>query len=201
MNPQTVRERSQAAVRLHRQARSSRGDIAIFSRQIATMMAAGVPMVQAFDIIADGQKNVRFKNILLDIKTEHRRRLGAARGAGASYPVQFDELYCNLVHAGETGRCARYRARHGRDLQGKHRSDQEEDQEGAVLPDDGAGGGVHGLPDHADVRGAAVRKTVPGASARELPALDPDARQRVGVHAELLVDGDRHRRRQHRRRS
>jgi type IV pilus assembly protein PilC len=67
MNPQSVRERSKP---LFGSTGSSvkPGDVAIFSRQIATMMASGVPMVQSFDIIADGQKNVRFKNILLDVK-------------------------------------------------------------------------------------------------------------------------------------
>src|SRR5450432_1735529 len=44
-------------------------EIAVFSRQIAVMMAAGVPMVQGFDIIAGGQNNVRMKNMLIDIKT------------------------------------------------------------------------------------------------------------------------------------
>jgi len=100
MNPQTVRERSKP---LFGSSGSTvkPGDVAIFSRQIATMMASGVPMVQSFDIIADGQKNIRFKNILLDVK--QRIEGGSAlHEALASYPVQFDELYCNLVHAGET---------------------------------------------------------------------------------------------------
>jgi type IV pilus assembly protein PilC len=64
------------------------------------MMASGIPMVQAFDIIADGQKNVRFKNILLDVKQSIEGG-SALHEALARYPVQFDELYCNLVHAGE----------------------------------------------------------------------------------------------------
>ena len=100
MNPQTVRERSKPLF-------GSTGkkvkplDVAVFSRQIATMMTSGVPMVQSFDIIADGQKNVRFKNILLDIKQSIEG--GAAlHEALAQHPLLFDELYCNLVHAGET---------------------------------------------------------------------------------------------------
>jgi type IV pilus assembly protein PilC len=99
MNPQTVRERSKP---LFGSTGSTvkPGDVAIFSRQIATMMASGVPMVQSFDIIADGQKNVRFKNILTDVKQSIEG--GASlHEALARYPVQFDELYCNLVHAGE----------------------------------------------------------------------------------------------------
>src|SRR6201991_973808 len=65
------------------------------------MMASGVPMVQAFDIIAGGQKNIRFKKILTDVKTniEGGQALHEALGR---YPVQFDELYRNLVHAGES---------------------------------------------------------------------------------------------------
>lgn len=99
MNPQTVRERAKP---LFGSTGSTikPGDVAIFSRQIATMMASGVPMIQAFDIIADGQKNIRFKNVLIDIKQniEGGSSLNEALGR---YPVQFDELYCNLVKAGE----------------------------------------------------------------------------------------------------
>ena len=83
------------------------------------MMASGVPMVQAFDIIADGQKNVRFKNILVDVK-QNIEGGAALHEALGRYPVQFDELYCNLVHAGETVRCAGYRAGHRGHLQGAH---------------------------------------------------------------------------------
>jgi type IV pilus assembly protein PilC len=99
MNPQTVRERAKP---LFGSTGSTvkPGDVAIFSRQIATMMASGVPMVQSFDIIADGQKNVRFKNILLDVK-QNIEGGSALHEALSRYPVQFDELYCNLVHAGE----------------------------------------------------------------------------------------------------
>ena len=99
MNPQTVRERSKPLFGATGSTVKP-GDVAIFSRQIATLLASGVPMVQAFDIIADGQKNIRFKNILLDVKQSVEG--GAAlHEALARYPVQFDELYCNLVHAGE----------------------------------------------------------------------------------------------------
>ncbi|MFC4762384.1 type II secretion system F family protein [Dyella koreensis] len=100
MNPQTVRERAKPLFGASGSTVKPR-DVAIFSRQIATMMASGVPMVQAFDIIADGQKNVRFKNILVDVKQgiEGGSALHEALG---KYPVQFDELYRNLVHAGES---------------------------------------------------------------------------------------------------
>ena len=100
MNPQTVRERSKPLFGATGSTVKPQ-DVAIFSRQIATMMAAGVPMVQSFDIIADGQKNVRFKNILLDVK-QNIEGGASLHEALSHYPVQFDELYCNLVHAGET---------------------------------------------------------------------------------------------------
>jgi type IV pilus assembly protein PilC len=100
MNPQTVRERSKPLFGATGSTVKP-GDVAIFSRQIATMMASGVPMVQSFDIIADGQKNVRFKNILLDVK-QNIEGGSALHEALGRHPVQFDELYCNLVHAGET---------------------------------------------------------------------------------------------------
>jgi type IV pilus assembly protein PilC len=100
MNPQTVRERSKPLFGATGSKVKPR-DIAIFSRQLATMMASGVPMVQAFDIITDGQKNPRMKNILTDVKTsiEGGSSLHEAMGL---YPIQFDELYRNLVHAGES---------------------------------------------------------------------------------------------------
>lgn len=100
MNPQTVRERSKPLFGASGSTIKP-GDVAVFSRQIATMMASGVPMVQAFDIIADGQKNVRFKNVLVDVK-QNIEGGAALHEALARYPVQFDELYCNLVRAGET---------------------------------------------------------------------------------------------------
>jgi type IV pilus assembly protein PilC len=76
-------------------------DIAVFSRQIAVMMAAGVPMVQGFDIIASGQTNVRMKNMLVDVKTSIEGGSTLAE-ALTKHPVQFDELYRNLVRAGES---------------------------------------------------------------------------------------------------
>jgi type IV pilus assembly protein PilC len=100
MNPQTVRERSKPLFGATGSTIKP-GDVAIFSRQIATMMASGVPMIQAFDIIADGQKNVRFKNVLVEVKQSIEGG-SALHEALARFPVQFDELYCNLVHAGET---------------------------------------------------------------------------------------------------
>lgn len=100
MNPQTVKERSKPLFGASGKSVKPR-DVAIFSRQIATMMASGVPMVQAFDIIADGQRNPRFKNMLIDVKQSIEGG-SALHEALTLYPVQFDELYRNLVRAGES---------------------------------------------------------------------------------------------------
>jgi type IV pilus assembly protein PilC len=81
--------------------RVSSREVAIFSRQLATMMQSGVPMVQAFDIISGGQKNPRFRDILVDIKTNIEGG-STLNEALAKHPVQFDELYQNLVRAGES---------------------------------------------------------------------------------------------------
>ena len=75
-------------------------DIAVFARQLATMMTAGVPMVQGFEIVAGGQANPRMKSMLIDIKNDVEGGSTLAE-ALAKFPVQFDELFCNLVKAGE----------------------------------------------------------------------------------------------------
>jgi type IV pilus assembly protein PilC len=75
-------------------------EIAIFSRQIATMMKSGVPLVQAFEIIAGGQSNPRFKSMLEDIKSNIESG-STLHEALTRHPVHFDELYRNLVRAGE----------------------------------------------------------------------------------------------------
>lgn len=75
-------------------------DIAIFSRQIATMMQSGVPMVQAFEIIGTGQKNPKLKDMILGVKVEIEGGSSLSEALG-KYPLYFDSLYRNLVKAGE----------------------------------------------------------------------------------------------------
>ena len=75
-------------------------DITFFTRQLSTMMRAGVPLLQAFDIVARGHSNARFSRILLDIKAQIETGLSLSQ-AFRRYPMQFDGLYCNLVAAGE----------------------------------------------------------------------------------------------------
>jgi type IV pilus assembly protein PilC len=75
-------------------------DIAIFSRQLATMMSSGVPLVQAFEIIGRGHENPSMRDLMLAIKSDVEGGLALAE-ALRKHPNQFDLLTCNLVHAGE----------------------------------------------------------------------------------------------------
>ncbi|KFN51270.1 hypothetical protein P873_03115 [Arenimonas composti TR7-09 = DSM 18010] len=76
-------------------------EIAVFSRQIATMLQAGVPMVQSFEILASGQKNPRMRDMLTDIRDSIAGGSSLSE-AMARHPVQFDLLYRNLTRAGES---------------------------------------------------------------------------------------------------
>ena len=75
-------------------------DLALFTRQLATMMKAGVPLLQSFDIVAKGAPNPAVGRLLTDIKTEVETGSSLA-AAFRKYPLYFDALFCNLVQAGE----------------------------------------------------------------------------------------------------
>ncbi|KQW65674.1 type II secretion system F family protein [Methylibium sp. Root1272] len=75
-------------------------DIAIFTRQIATMMRAGVPLLQSFDIVARGSTNARVTKLLTDIRSDIETGTSLS-SAFRKHPLHFDALYCNLVEAGE----------------------------------------------------------------------------------------------------
>ncbi|MEE4291611.1 MAG: type II secretion system F family protein [Cycloclasticus sp.] len=75
-------------------------DIAVFSRQLATMMASGIPLVQSFDIIGKGHEKPAMRDMLADIKSHIEGGSTLTEGL-SKYPFQFDELFCNLVEAGE----------------------------------------------------------------------------------------------------
>ncbi|MBW8808287.1 MAG: type II secretion system F family protein [Lysobacter sp.] len=77
------------------------GEIAIFSRQIATMMKSGVPIVTSLEIIGEGHKNPRMKKLLNTVRADLESG-SSLHGAMSKHPVQFDELYRNLVKAGES---------------------------------------------------------------------------------------------------
>ena len=80
--------------------RVSEKDITLFTRQLATMMKAGVPLLQSFDIVSKGSPNPAVQKLLGDIKTDVETGSPLA-SAFRKYPLYFDALFCNLVQAGE----------------------------------------------------------------------------------------------------
>ena len=77
-------------------------DIAIFTRQLSTMMKAGVPLLQSFDIVARGSTNPKLTRLLNDIRGDVETGTSLS-AAFRKHPLLFDTLYCNLVEAGEAG--------------------------------------------------------------------------------------------------
>jgi type IV pilus assembly protein PilC len=75
-------------------------DIALFTRQLATMMKAGVPLLQSFDIVGRGSTNPRMTKLLNDIRNDVETGTSLS-SAFRKHPLHFDALYCNLVEAGE----------------------------------------------------------------------------------------------------
>jgi len=75
-------------------------DITVFSRQLATMMSSGVPLVQAFEIVGRGHENANMQDLILGIKADVEAG-GQLTDALRKRPLQFNDLYCNLVEAGE----------------------------------------------------------------------------------------------------
>lgn len=89
-------------VKAVRKRRITQEDITVFTRQLATMMKAGLPLMQAFEIVARGHSNPSMTEMLMQIRAEVEQ--GSALGKSFSkYPKYFDRFYCNLVAAGETG--------------------------------------------------------------------------------------------------
>ena len=90
-------------VKKHKMTRGGRisdKDIALFTRQLATMMKSGVPLLQAFDIAMKGSGNAALSRLLNEIRTDVETGLNLSQ-AFAKHPVHFDKLFCNLVAAGE----------------------------------------------------------------------------------------------------
>lgn len=75
-------------------------DIALFTRQLATMMKAGVPLLQSFDIVGRGNTNPNVTKLLNDIRQDVETGTSLST-AFRKFPLYFDSLYCNLVEAGE----------------------------------------------------------------------------------------------------
>src|SRR5450631_3839699 len=102
-----LRRQGVAATRVKTQSNMFRGggkvdnaDIAIFSRQLATMMSAGIPMVQAFEIIGNGHEKPSMQKLVLDIKSNIEGG-STLHESLAKHPLYFDDLFVNLVEAGE----------------------------------------------------------------------------------------------------
>src|SRR5271154_1803639 len=102
-----LRRQGVAATRVKTQSKAFRGggkvtneDIAVFSRQLATMMSAGIPMVQAFEIIGNGHEKPAVQKLVLDIKSNIEGG-STLHESLAKYPLYFDSLFVNLVEAGE----------------------------------------------------------------------------------------------------
>ncbi len=81
-------------------AKITMGDIAIFSRQLATMLGAGIPLVQAFEIVGAGHENASMQKLIMAIKADVEGGSALAE-ALAKHPLYFDDLFVNLVEAGE----------------------------------------------------------------------------------------------------
>ena len=75
-------------------------DVTFFTRQLATMLKAGVPLLQAFDIVGKGHSNANVTRLLMDVKTDVETGNNLA-SAFRKFPLYFDNLFCNLVAAGE----------------------------------------------------------------------------------------------------
>ena len=86
--------------RIRRGGSVSEKDLALFTRQLATMMKAGVPLLQSFEIVGKGAANPAVAKLVLDLKTDVETGSPLA-AAFRKYPLYFDALYCNLVEAGE----------------------------------------------------------------------------------------------------
>ncbi|WP_347902073.1 type II secretion system F family protein [Pseudomonas purpurea] len=98
INPGKVRKKSASLLRAGQRIKAH--DIALFTRQMATMMKAGVPLLQSFDIIGEGFDNPNMRKLVDEVKQE----VAAGNSFAAALrkkPQYFDELYCNLVDAGE----------------------------------------------------------------------------------------------------
>jgi type IV pilus assembly protein PilC len=95
--PSRIRKQSQA---FSKGGKVKPEDIAVFSRQLATMLAAGIPMVQSFEIVGNGNDKPSMQKLILDIKADVEGGT-SLHEALSKHPLYFDDLYVNLVEAGE----------------------------------------------------------------------------------------------------
>lgn len=100
LTPVKVKRKAKSLFSGARRKRITSEDICFYARQMATMMTAGVPLVQSFDIVARGTENLSLRDLVLNIKSEVEGGR-AFNEALAKFPLHFDELFINLVAAGE----------------------------------------------------------------------------------------------------
>jgi type IV pilus assembly protein PilC len=103
----TLRRQGITVIKIKKQSAFNKGagkvtakDVTLFTRQLATMMKAGVPLLQSFDIVGKGHSNPAVAKLLGDIKADVETGSSLSQ-AFRKYPLYFDNLYCNLVSAGE----------------------------------------------------------------------------------------------------
>src|ERR1700756_4165053 len=96
--PSRIRKQSQGT----KGGKVNPGDIAVFSRQLATMLAAGIPLVQAFEIVGAGHEKAAMQRLILDVKSDVEGGT-SLHEALAKHPLHFDDLFVNLVEAGGRG--------------------------------------------------------------------------------------------------
>lgn len=100
INPTKVQKRGSSLFSAARKKKITPKDIAVFTRQLATMLTAGIPVAQAFDIVGKGHENPSMQDLIIGIKNDIESGTNMS-AALAKHPVYFDALYCNLVQAGE----------------------------------------------------------------------------------------------------
>src|SRR3954463_9071641 len=95
--PSRIKKQTQA---FRKGGKVNAADIAVFSRQLATMLAAGIPMVQAFEIVGNGNDKPAMQKLILDVKADVEGGTSLHEALG-KHPLHFDDLFVNLVEAGE----------------------------------------------------------------------------------------------------
>ena len=100
VNPLKVKKKPKSLFSKVGKSKITPKDITVFSRQLATMMSSGVPLVQAFEIVGRGHENAGMQELILGIKSDVEAGNSLVE-ALRKHPLQFNELYCNLIQAGE----------------------------------------------------------------------------------------------------
>ncbi len=156
-------------------------DIAVFSRQLATMLAAGIPLVQGFEIVGTGHEKPAMQKLILDIKSDVEAGT-SLHEALAKHPLYFDDLYVNLVEAGEQAGALEGLLDKIATYKEKTEAMKKKVKKALFYPGRGAGGRGHRHDHPADLRDPAVREPVQGL--RRRPAgLHADGHQPVALRA------------------